>query len=266
MRVVADCHVHLYDRFDLGAALHTLARNLDQLDREAVQVGFLTERPECHFYDTIRDTSPKSLDGHYEIDVLPGGGVLALLEGGTTELLLVAGRQIATAERVEVLALATTASFPDGQPLADTLRLVQESGGVPVLSWAAGKWLGGRGRAVKALLDGGAPGRLLLGDSSLRPTKWQDPDIFREAVQRGFTLLAGSDALPVAGEERYLGQYASLFEMAFDSAQPLASIQASLSALAADNAQRVGVRCGLAEVMSRLWRYHASRMVPSRPK
>ena len=263
MRVIADTHVHLYDRYDMGTALRTLADNLDRLDSEAVQFGFLTERRECNFFEAIRNTGPKSLAGQFDVESLAGDGVLTLLKGGTPELVLVAGRQMATAERVEVLALATTAQFEDGQPTADTIRRVLDAGAVPVLSWAAGKWLGGRGRAVKATLQACEPGNVLLGDSSLRPVGWPEPDLFKYALQNGFGVLAGSDVLPVSGEERYLGKYASSMEMEFDPSRPLASIRAAFRSAGA-GIRRTGRRCGLAEVMTRLCRYQAGRHAAAR--
>ena len=47
---------------------------------------------------------------------------------GAQEDRLVAGRQIVSAERIEVLALGATAALPDGKTLAQTLAVVRAAG------------------------------------------------------------------------------------------------------------------------------------------
>lgn len=51
-----------------------------------------------------------------------------------------AGRQIVTAEKLEVLALGTDLDIDDGRPIREVLSLVTENGGLPVIPWGAGKW------------------------------------------------------------------------------------------------------------------------------
>ena len=61
-------------------------------------------------------------------------------------LLAIAGRQVATRERLEVLALGTTRAFEAGRTFPDTLRSVLESDALAVVPWGFGKWWGRRGR------------------------------------------------------------------------------------------------------------------------
>ena len=46
---------------------------------------------------------------------------IVLRSPANDEVIMLAGSQIATSERLEVLALATTQRYPDGRPLRDTL-------------------------------------------------------------------------------------------------------------------------------------------------
>ena len=249
MRIVADTHVHLYDAYDLATALRTLSENLGRLDAEAARFGFLTERGECDFFRRLADDGARILKNVFAVRLLPEGGILEL-SGNGPPLFLVAGRQIATVERLEVLALATPARFPDNRTVIETVRGVLDAGGVPVLTWAFGKWLGARGRVVRAAVDAFQPGELLLGDSSLRPIGWPEPRPIRRGLARGLGLVGGSDALPVAGEERHLGAFGSVFDAGVDMAHPLASLCGALCAVPF-SARRVGRRCGLLEVLAR---------------
>ena len=83
---------------------------------------------------------------------------LAARRADGARLLIVCGRQLRTAEGLELLALATCARFADGQPLAAALRGVEAAGAIPVLPWGVGKWTGKRGRIVGGLIDAGRPG------------------------------------------------------------------------------------------------------------
>jgi hypothetical protein len=225
-RVTLDGHVHLYPRHDWVLALRALFRNLGS---EGVRIGLLAESASCRFYQQVLDRpSDFNRDG---LVIAPGPGphALTVSENGVALGTLIAGRQIVTAERLEVLSLGTDASVADRQPLRRTIDAVRERGGVPVLSWSAGKWFFGRGRQVESLITTLPAGSILLGDSGLRPTCWPQPRLMRLGRQRGFKVIAGSDALPLRNEERWLGTYGVSAMAPFDSLAPADSVHRMLS-------------------------------------
>jgi hypothetical protein len=116
------------------------------------------------------------------------------------EILICAGRQIVTAENLEVLALATTAMRADGAPIQEVIDWVHRHNGIPVLPWGFGKWWGRRGHIVSTLLQSNARDRFLLGDNSGRPWFLGRPIQFAAAVQQNRQILPGSDPLPFASE------------------------------------------------------------------
>jgi hypothetical protein len=122
---------------------------------------------------------------------------------------------------------------------------------VPVLAWAPGKWFFKRGDAVVRLLGRYAAGKLLLGDTTLRPTIWAEPRLMRLARSRGFGILAGSDPLPVPGEELMLGRYATVLEGDIDPTRPLEGVRKILGA-AGGIGPSVGTRGGIGETLRRL--------------
>ena len=249
MPLLADTHVHLYPVHD---ADRLLAGALDRLRGhyrgEAACLISLTERHDCHAFRDLREGRLKPA----QFRVVPAGEnalTLVRADGGT--LHVIAGRQVAARERLEILALGTDAAIPDGEPIRETLRRVRDANGIPVLAWAPGKWLFKRGKIVSALLDESAPGTLLVGDSALRPTLWPTPDLMSFASLKGLKVIAGSDPLPVAGEERVAGTYASFFNTAFDAADPLASFRRVLQDYDA-RPMSVGRRGTVRDVWSRL--------------
>lgn len=121
-----------------------------------------------------------------------------LLLGG--KLLIVAGRQVITAEGIEVLATFTNRRFQDGEPLATTLQRVKNAGAVPILPWGVGKWLGNRGRIVSNIVRENPS--LLIGDIAGRPKAWPLP-----SWTRSKRIINGSDPLPLPSQENRGGAY-----------------------------------------------------------
>jgi len=219
-RVVADTHVHLHPCYDLGTALAALCANLAS-DGEGVLAAFLAERADYRIFAALGDGS-LAPGGGVSVQRLPEPGAL-LLEHEGREVYLFGGRQIVTAERIEVLSLAADLDLADGLPAAVVIDAVLAAGGVPVIGWSPGKWSGARGRLVGELLRRAKPGELLLGDTALRPRSSLEPRLMREARRRSLGVIAGTDPLPLPGEERLLGTYATVFEGPFDPGQPLHS-------------------------------------------
>jgi len=219
-RVVSDTHVHLHPCYDLGAALASLCANLAPYG-EGVRAGFLAERGDHRIFAALRAGSLRP-GGGFAVQRLPEAGAL-LLESDGRQVFLFGGRQIVTAERIEVLALAADIDLADGLPAERVIAAILAADGVPVIGWSPGKWWGARGRLVAELLRRSRPGDLLLGDTALRPRSAPEPRLMREARRRGLAVIAGTDALPMPGEERLLGTYATIFEGAFDPELPLQS-------------------------------------------
>jgi hypothetical protein len=251
MRVVADTHVHLYSCYDLAAAFAGLGRRLADLAPGAVRVACLTERAECHFFRDLRQGKLDRARIGGDVTPLVEPGALTVGANGDSRLFLLAGRQSVTAERIEVLALAADMDVPDGLPAEDAIGRIRDAGGVPVIGWALGKWAFARGRVVAALLEKNKPGTVLVGDTSMRPALWPEPGLMRAAREVGYGVLAGSDPLPFAGEERRMGCYASLLEGDFDPERPVASLHRMLCDTGR-SFRRVGRRCNFLTVALRL--------------
>ncbi len=253
MRVAMDTHVHLYPVYDLVRSLLNLALRLSSFAAEGARVACLAERHDCHLFSELRDGT-REVAGVEAVPVPGDESALAVGIGGK-RLFLLAGRQVVTAERIEILALTADADIPDGLSAPDTVRAIEAAGAVPVVSWAPGKWSFSRGDVVRALLDTFGPETLLLGDTTLRPAVWPEPAIMKAARRRGFAVCAGSDPLPFEGEEYMMGRYVSVFEGDFDERAPTASVRALLRERGAA-ACPAGRRGAVGETLSRLLRNH----------
>jgi len=111
----------------------------------------------------------------------------------------------------------------------EIIQRVRANGGLPVLNWAPGKWFFGRGRVVAETLAACSPQELLIGDTTLRNTLWPVPRLMQRARQSGFRIIAGSDPLPFAGEERLVGSYGFTLTGDFSPEKPATSLLKLLS-------------------------------------
>jgi len=260
MLFLADTHVHLYGCYDLDRAFSSAFANLGRAkaalgfgaSQPVVLALFLTERHDCRAFEQLRSGAGR-LALH---DIEPSADELALtVRRASGEWLhLVAGRQIVTRERLEVLALAAAPTVPDGRDILDTIGRVREDGGVPVLAWGLGKWLGRRGRIVESVLRAVAPNELLVGDTSMRPRGCPTPRLMDEAAQRGFTIVGGTDPLPFRGQEAVIGRYGVSADAEVDSNAPVSGLRTLFNG-GGGRLSLAGRRDSVAAVATRLVRH-----------
>lgn len=268
MYLIADTHVHLYPCYDIE---RVFVVGVNNLQREAIRAGVreseiaakvlcLTERFDCDYFESF---APGKAGSGFQIEFTAEPEVHRItLPELNQELFLVAGRQIVTAERIEVLALACLSKIADGLSLSETLEAVRAANGIPVLSWAPGKWLFKRGKLVAKAFRTASPGSLVCGDTSLRPPLCLEPLIMKRARKAGFQVVAGSDPLPFPGEERQCGSYATVIPCSQFSRDEVASTLRKhlLSQLEALPLAHCGSRSSTFEVLSRLRNNQAVRL------
>jgi hypothetical protein len=133
---------------------------------------------------------------------------------------LLAGQQLVTAENLEVLSLLALPEIPDGLELAETVRRIRQQGGLPVLPWGVGKWLGRRGAIVSEFLSREHDGPLFVGDNGGRPGLWSFVPQFHQARVRGIRILRGSDPLRCSYRRRSAGSYGNTLRCPFNPDRP----------------------------------------------
>ncbi|OGV61558.1 MAG: hypothetical protein A2498_11755 [Lentisphaerae bacterium RIFOXYC12_FULL_60_16] len=216
--------MHVYPGYDRTRWITSLMRNMKP-DSGCVTGVLFAERKDCHFVAGLRE-GRESLPGWTVRQIGSGSARTLRLEASDGRSLFCwQGRQLVTEEGIEVLAWLTDVDLVSGQSLGETLEQVRQAGGIPALAWAPGKWWGRRGECIRHLLESVDPRSLMLCDSRLRPFGWPEPALMRWAMARGFNVLAGSDPLPLAGQELESGVYRTSFDGVFDTDQPGESLR-----------------------------------------
>lgn len=234
MRLLADTHGHLGARHDARRLLHGARDRLNVLARASGAQDYrlilcLLDRAGAPGLDALSASAHR--DG-FESVPCPADpeAVRIRFPDGEPDLWVCAGRQVATAERLELLILGRRPAVPDGLSLRETLAALRDSGaGVLILPWGFGKWTGRRAGLLRALLAEAPPDSLLLGDSSLRPRGFPEDRLLALGRSRGFRITAGSDPLPPAGEESSAGTYASEFDADWEDERPVISLVRALA-------------------------------------
>lgn len=188
-----------------------------------------TESAWAHYFRAFREGFLESEAPDWTVESTDEDDSLLVTSRDGARLLLIAGRQVVTSERLEVLALATAEEYEDGLPLREAAAMVASSGAVPVLPWGFGKWTGRRGRAVRNLLSSPAASHLFLGDNGGRPGLMWEPRMFRFARDRGVPVLPGSDPLPIPAEVRKPGRYGFVLRGHLNARSPATSIRAMIA-------------------------------------
>ena len=210
--ILIDAHVHIYECFDLETFLDSALKNFKA---EAARCGqedsftallLLTETAKENWFHRLTGyaggqsgTGTKSV-GNWTFHRTNENSSLHARCGSTQDVFLIAGRQIVTAEHLEVLALATARTFRDGSPVMELIEAVKKSGAIPVIPWGFGKWIGKRGMVLTKTLNSPEASGLFIGDNANRPALWPQPSHFKLAASKGIRVLPGSDPLPFASE------------------------------------------------------------------
>ena len=223
MRIAVDTHVHVYPSFTVARLLAAAYRHLARLVPEAgVRAVCLTERAGHTAFAGLADGSLR-VPG-WTVQATTETNLMGVTSAAGETLYVLAGRQIVTAERLEVLALGTDERWPDGAPVRDVVARVRAAHALPVLPWGLGKWLGARGALMQQLVTEAQPGDFALADTYLLPVLARRPGLIRRAEKRGFRILAGTDPLGRRGEEELAGRYGVSLEGPWDPAAPATSL------------------------------------------
>lgn len=224
--ILLDAHVHVHAGFSLGAFFDAALRNAAAAQRvpagaEAPAIGLmLTESQGVDAFARWAESAARDVrdDGGGARQPRDTGGwrfrktaesnSLWAQRAGTpaAEILLIAGRQLVTGERLEMLALGCREAFAEELPLREARDAVLAAGGVPVVPWGFGKWWFARGRVLAELIAADSPGAWFLGDNAGRPRLSMRPRLFAAAARRGVYVLPGSDPLPLVGQESKVGR------------------------------------------------------------
>ena len=239
MSILFDGHIHIHPAVDLNRLLDAAWQNFSAVqsrmftDSEATSfVLLLAEGKENDVFsamqeDTKKPPSSETESWHFQTTA-ESNSVLAVCEDKS--IILVAGRQLISSEKLEVLSLFSRTIIPDTTyPLRTLSRMVTDDGGVPLLAWGVGKWFGKRGEIIQDFINNPAVPLYFVGDNGNRPNFWPYPKHLTLAEQKKVPSLPGSDPLPIINHELRAGSYGAAIEKGIlTTEQPAAELLQSI--------------------------------------
>lgn len=234
--ILADGHVHIHDRFTEYSCLDWALNNFSkaaallELSGHIDRILFLTESSSTNWFEEKYNLAVQGLfnqRNHYRCVVTEENMSLCFENASADRLFVIAGRQIISSEKLEVLALGLSEDYPDGQPLRKILSDIR-IGCIAVLPWGVGKWLGVRKHVIASLLMDIPDTGIFLGDSGNRPFFWPLPAFFNPPGQRVPGNLPGSDPLPLADQEKRIGSYGFLLPGPLNQQKPFQDLRRKL--------------------------------------
>lgn len=239
--IFIDAHVHLRGCFKvpsfLGKACANLEREASRFDQGGPFDGVLcvVDPNQGESFERLltylKREQPRRLEGKmknwYFQETAEETSIL-LTTKRRKSLFIVAGHQLESQERIEVLAIGTNHQFGADKPAGYLIQKIAQIEGLPILPWGVGKWLGGRGEIIERLIYDTDLPQFFLGDSANRPPFWPKPSLFEVAEKAGIRNLPGSDPLPIPGEERYPGSFGAALEGTLDARMPVRDLKERL--------------------------------------
>lgn len=238
-RLAIDSHVHVHDITDPQAWLEAILRNFRKSAGGPRENGpfhgalILTESKSRNTLSLLRRYLETPLPPAAPWDLATTAEPISLRASNRScdTILLFSGQQIVTRERLEVLSLLALPEVADGLTLAETIMEIQRIGGLPVLPWGVGKWIGTRGDIVNAALANHPAGPIFLGDNGGRPSFWQAIRQFQRAREAGIPILRGSDPLRCSFRRRGPGSFGNTIDCRLDASEPGRSLKEVLAQL-----------------------------------
>ncbi|NNF13884.1 MAG: hypothetical protein HKN72_11705 [Gemmatimonadetes bacterium] len=231
--LLVDGHVHFHPCFEVGDFLQAAASNFaaaraEKGLAEAVGCLMLTENSWRHDFRAFSEGYIARAAPEWTVNPTQEDCSLLARRDDGEQLVFVAGRQLVTFERLEVLALGTMSEYPDGLPAKEAAAVVASSEALAVMPWGFGKWTGRRGRIVQDMLTSPGAERLFVGDNGGRPGVGLRPPLFSLAERRNIPILRGSDPLPLPAEVAKPGRFGFVLENSADLESPAAAIKRAL--------------------------------------
>ena len=147
-RIIVDAHVHIHDSFSLPTFFEAAVDNFREASKFAAGtydhqyfILLLSESPGTNYYGKLmgfaENNQTISCQNGMGWNCKPTfeDGALRICRSEKECLFLLAGRQLVTYEKLEVLALMTPSEFEEKQPFSRTIQSVRRAGGIPVVPW-----------------------------------------------------------------------------------------------------------------------------------
>jgi hypothetical protein len=228
--IIIDAHIHIHDCFNLGKFFDFAETNFKQQAKKINSNSFsgvlcLTEISGVDVFNKLRNIAGKKENiGSWNVGFTKEENSLALTKDNFT-IFIIAGRQIVTEKKLEVLAIGLKKDFQDGKPAEEVIKHVVEFGAIPIIPWGFGKWFSPRKQILEKIVLQKKSYPIFLGDNGNRPWIFKKSKLIKLAFENNNILdLPGSDPLPFNREVKKPGSFGFYIEDVINQDKPFDNI------------------------------------------
>ncbi|MDD4349506.1 MAG: hypothetical protein PHF70_10390 [Opitutales bacterium] len=229
--VLCDTHAHLHAGCDIPLSWNAAYRNLSRFSagKDFSAVVFLADMEGQSFFEDLHASIGSQIGSTWSVSATEEAVSVKLTRDDGASIYVVAGAQVVSLERVEVLMLGTRTRLRDGVSLSDVLQGSGDRKGWTVLPWGVGKWIGKRG-ALVASAFGASPGSagVWACDNGNRPWFWPEPELIGRQRKLGVPVFRGTDPLRIPGDTLRIGSFGNRIVCDFDPERPFGSVDKAI--------------------------------------
>ncbi len=228
--ILIDAHIHFHDCYDKNVFFNSAKYNFENIAKSKNCKNFqsvlcFTESYGDDAFIKLSENAKKNEKvGLWKASLTENENTIKLSDVTGFNLFIVAGKQIVTLEKLEVLALGLMEEYKDGKPIKDVLKDIAEFNVLSVIPWGVGKWFSSRKQIVENLVLQNNTYPIYLGDNGNRPFFWSKPNLFKIAEEKGIYNLPGSDPLPFKKEVNKPGSFGFIIDEILNEDNPFDSI------------------------------------------
>ncbi len=239
--ILIDTHLHIYDCYDIIRFFKEANRNFSYYNKNLkfaekyVGILFLTESDGFNYFDKLQENSNNIIqdlenEGFF-IKESDEKCSLVFETADSNLIVIIAGQQIITKEKLEVLSLGTQQKIEYSLSLEETVKRINNIDAIPVLPWGFGKWLGKRSEVINSFIQKNHGNKFFLGDNSGRLALLKVPAQFKFSDQNKKIVLRGSDPLPIKSQEKKAGSFGFYFVSEIDLSNPFRDVKKMIYSL-----------------------------------
>lgn len=217
-----DAHVHIYNCYDLDRLFQSAYANFQSnafklaKSKDFTGVLMLTESKNQNYFSLFAKSENSLNLKKWKVESTGDQRILKATDTNGRSLYLCKGCQHICHKGLEILELLKSGDSSYNLPARELIKKIQEEGGVAVLPWAFGKWIGKRGKVIGELLQDKNLPNFHFGDNGGRPKVITSYFLTKYKKERAL-LLSGSDPLPIKGEEERVGSFGVYTEAEIDT-------------------------------------------------
>ncbi len=228
--IIIDAHIHIHNCYNLEQFFNSAETNFkkqaDKLKTNFfVGVLCLTEISGINVFDKLKNIAEKKENiGNWNIELTKEENSLSVAKENFV-IFIIAGRQIVTEKKLEVLAIGLKEDYQDGKPIEEVIQHVVNSGAIPIIPWGFGKWFSPRKQILEKIILQKKTYPIFLGDNGNRPWIFKKSTLITLAFSKNkIPDLPGSDPLPFNREVQKPGGFGFYIDDIINQDKPFDSI------------------------------------------